>query len=1081
MKKFLSILIFIFCCLGVKSQSNDNCENAIFLNDITNYCSGNSFFSNSGSSASGFTNASCWGATATEDVWFTFTAIGTDILISASGAGNGGTMNRPRIALYSGNCLTTINQINCSNGTANTGTTQLYQAALIPGTVYLIRISTTNANEGTFELCVNNYTPSANAGADCGGAAFLCNDNPVSVGSLSGGGLNNDEPEPSTCLENVGSADEGNSSWYYWTAGTSGLFAFDIIPVNPLDDIDFLLYQLSSTNPCGGRTAIRCNASSCLNSNGSTGLNYTDTDVIEDVNCDPGENSYCSAINMVAGTSYALLVNNFSSSTGFTINFNTIASGGSIRGPNPVITTNTTTICAGSQVSFDGLQSTNVSGGLSWNFTNGGTPTSATGTGPHQVTYSSPGNFTAILNGTDANGCQKTESTIIIVNSQPNPPTTSPVTYCQGATATQLTATGSSLLWYNTQTGGIGQSTAPTPLTTTIGTTSYWVSQTVNGCESSRAELVVTINSGPQITQVTNQQVCAGLQTSAINFVVTPQNASIGWSSSQNIGITSPGTGNIPAFTTQNSGSSPIVSQFSAVASVGGCTSQPMDFTITVNPRPNVIASSNSPQCVNSQINFQSSGGVTYSWQGPGAWTSNLQNPQILSATTNQSGTYTVFVTDPNGCSSLATLSVQINPIPQVSGTSNSPVCEGSSINLFADLNNVSSFSWVGPSGFNSNLPSPVITPAMTSSAGTYTLTAQNQFGCVNAAVVNVVVSQSPANPTTSPISYCQDVIANPLFANANGSTTLLWWTTQTGGTSQSSITPQTTTPGVTTYYVSGSNGGCESGRTPLQVTVLNKPNGVIGSIDPKCQPLCSWIRLSSSNSITNWNWDIGFGPVTGNNRDSIYNCYSEPGQYTVKVSLVDANGCTNNLVFPNWVVVYENPTASFFVNQSETTIIDPNIVFTSNSVGANLLNWNFGDGEGLTSNVSTTTHTYSTLGTYTITLLTTSQNLCTDTATGTISIVEDINIFIPNSFSPNGDGVNDEFFPTGTGISKENYSMEIYNRWGEMIFSTTDLSEHWKGNNSVTTLQDTFVYKINLKTIKGNKIVRTGTVTLIR
>jgi gliding motility-associated-like protein len=811
-------------------------------------------------------------------------------------------------------------------------------------------------------------------------------------------------------------------------------------------------------------------------------------------------------------------------------------------------------------------------------------------------------------------------------------PTANNVSYCENDPATPLQATGTSLLWYTSATGGTGSAVAPTPVTTTPGTTSYWVTQTLNGCESGRVEVIVTVkpkpivdplsdisvcingvvspvtftgtagsqfnwannntatglgqngintttqftatatgtsvvtvtptlngctgnsisfnivvansitplftqvqpicsgssltplpttsnnaivgswspalnntstttytftptsacattqtmtivvNPIPVITQVQNQQVCVGLQTSAINFQVTPSSASIGWSSSVNIGITSPGTGNIPAFTTQNTGTNPVTSQFSAVASSGGCTSQPMDFTITVNSRPNVIASSNSPQCVNSQINFQSSGGVTYLWQGPGGWTSNLQNPQITNTSTTQSGTYTVFVTDAYGCEGLATLPVQINPLPQVSATSNSPVCEGSSINLFAGLNNVSSFSWVGPGGFNSNLPSPVIT-ATSASAGSYTLTAQNQFGCINADVVQVVVNQSPPAPITTPVTYCQDATSNPVFANPNGSTDLLWWgTSSTGGTSQSTApTPQTTNTGTTNYYVSGLLNGCESVRSFVAVTVLPRPNGVIASVSPKCEPLCTWIRLSSSNSITNWNWDIGFGPVTGNNNDSIYNCYSEPGQYTIKVSLVDANGCTNNLVFPNWVVVYENPVASFSANPNETTLIEPDVIFTNNSVGVNSLSWNFGDGVGLISTVNTISHTYSSIGTYTVKLLVTTSNSCTDTASATISIVEDINIFIPNSFSPNGDGINDEFFPTGTGLSKENYSMEIYNRWGEMIFSTTDLSEHWKGNNSGTTLQDTFVYKINLKTTKGNKIVRTGTVTLIR
>jgi hypothetical protein len=93
-------------------------------------------------------------------------------------------MNQPRIALYDGICGGLINELNCSNGTPGSGTSQLYEGALVPGNTYYIRISTPPANEGSFELCINSYTPTTNPGADCGGAAFLCNQNPVSVATL---------------------------------------------------------------------------------------------------------------------------------------------------------------------------------------------------------------------------------------------------------------------------------------------------------------------------------------------------------------------------------------------------------------------------------------------------------------------------------------------------------------------------------------------------------------------------------------------------------------------------------------------------------------------------------------------------------------------------------------------------------------------------------------------------------------------------------------------------------------------------------------------------------------------------------
>ena len=595
------LVVYFLIPLEIISQSNDNCETAIFLADVSNYCSGVAFYSNSGATASGFGLPNCWGAAATEDVWFTFTATGTDALISVSGSGNGGTMVRPRIAVYTGDCLGTINQLACANGTAGSGTTQLYQGAMTPGTVYLIRISTSGANEGTFELCVNNYT-ATNAGADCGGAAFLCNDNPVSVATLGGGGANADEPESTSCMENTG-ADEGNSSWYVWTAGTSGPFAFDITPVNPTDDIDFMVWQLNGTNPCGPRTVIRCNTSACLNANGSTGLSYTDTDITEDPGCDIGENAYCSAINLVAGTTYALLVNNFSAANGFTINFNTTATGGSIRGPLPVITTNTTSICAGNSVIFNGSNSTNVSGGLNWNFVNGGSPTSATGNGPHTVTYATPGNYTAILTGTDNLGCNKTESVIITVNPIPNPPAVSNISYCQNQTASALTATGSNLLWYSSATGGTGSSTAPIPSTSTIGTTSYFVSQTVSGCESSRSEIIVTVNTGPSINSVNDITTCTGQSVNTITFSGT-NGATFNWvNNTTTIGIGASGTGNINSFISSNTGTTLLTGTITVTPSLSGCTGAPITFLINVNPLITPTFSQVNPICTGQTLN----------------------------------------------------------------------------------------------------------------------------------------------------------------------------------------------------------------------------------------------------------------------------------------------------------------------------------------------------------------------------------------------------------------------------------------------------------------------------------------------
>lgn len=414
MPTLLRFIIFLVLPWSFWAQGDD-CGTATPINNVQNYCSGNAVFNNVGSTPGTYGLPTCWPANATEDVWFSFTALGTDVLISASGTGGGGTMSQPRIALYDGVCGGLMNELNCSNGTPGFGTSQIYEGALVPGNTYYIRVSTPQANEGSFELCINSYTPNANPGADCGGAAFLCNQNPVSVGTLGGGGLNNDEPEPGTCLDMPG-PDESNSSWFYWTCGTGGPLTFDITPVNPTDDIDFIFYQLNTNNPCGARTPVRCCSSSCLNATGSTGMGLAEVDQNEWPGCQAGFNAYIQSITMTPGTSYALLVNNFSANTGFTLTFNNNnPNGGTFAGPVPQITSSALNICTGDSVIFNGSSSQNCTT-YNWNFTPNAQPSSAVGVGSHTISYPNTGTYIAILNGLDNTGCQSLDYVNVIVN-----------------------------------------------------------------------------------------------------------------------------------------------------------------------------------------------------------------------------------------------------------------------------------------------------------------------------------------------------------------------------------------------------------------------------------------------------------------------------------------------------------------------------------------------------------------------------------------------------------------------------------------------------------------------------------------
>jgi gliding motility-associated-like protein len=880
--KYRLVFYFIVCIslLNHSKAQGDDCATALQLTSVTNYCSGSAFFTNVGSTMSTWPNPTCFPANNTEDVWFQFTATGTDALISVGGSGNGGTMLNPALAIYNGDCATTINEQGC-NSAAGSGIVQLYEGAMIPGTVYYIRVSSRPNNEGTFELCLNNYTPSANPGADCGGAAFLCNQSPVSVGTLSGGGANNDEPESSTCLENSFGADEGNSSWFYWTCGTSGTFTLDITPLNPMDDIDFIVYQLNSNNPCGPRTPLRCNSSSCLNANGSTGLSLTDVNTVEDPDCDPGENAYCQFINMTAGTTYALLVNNFSANLGFTVNF---GGTGSFQGPNPVITAAPLNICPGGTVVFDGSTSTNVVGGLNWNFVNGGSQPSASGAGPHSITYANVGTYTAILNGTDFAGCLATESVIITVNQLLAPPTVSNVTYCQGAVATALTASGTNLLWYTAPSGGVGSPSAPIPATTTPGTVSYYVSQSANGCEGPLAQIDVIVTPQTTMDVPIDLEACPGDILLQNAFTSTTAGTSFTWiNSNTSIGLAASGNGSLSGFSAVNNSAIDQIATITVTPTVGSCVGATTTFTITVHPLPSVSAGADQTLCIGESTSVNASGADTYSWD-------NGITDGILFAPTTTTN-YTVTGTSTDGCVNTDQMQILVNQLPAVFAGNDITICPGSSTVLTGS--GASTYTW------NNGVTNGVaFVPGATTN--TYTVVGTSAAGCENTDDVSVFLYQiDPVTFSPDITLGCSPLVVN--FSNTTANSLDCFWSFSDGSS-------QTGCGTVTNTF---ENFGCYD--ISLTVTFTNGCVNTLNQTNLVCvetPPLASFFavpsvinQFDSETSFQNttigassYLWYFGDGSSTSNEVNPSHDYGGMPlGDYQVVLIAISPSGCIDS------------------------------------------------------------------------------------------------------------------------------------------------------------------------------------------
>lgn len=355
------------------------------------------------------------------------------------------------------------------------------------------------------------------------------------------------------------------------------------------------------------------------------------------------------------------------------------------------------------------------------------------------------------------NGCEGPREKIdVIVNAIPSlPGVTSPVTYCQNATAIALTATGNTLLWYTTATGGIGSATAPIPSTGTVGDTDYWVSQTINGCESERAKILVTINAIPNTPTVANIIYCQGATASPL----TATGTGLLWYTTATGGTASTTE---PTPTTNTIGNKDYwVSQ-----TVNGCESSRAKITVTVNTAPDAptLGVISQPSC------SVSTGSVVLNGLPAGNWTITA-NPGGTTMTGNTStatfsnlstgNSYYFNVENSSGCVSVLSDEVVISSVSGITG--NDKVCKGSSIALSvpSTIQGAGTNPWsLGSAVSGVTLTKDATNPNVATLAATTSVTAASvtvrfttSTGCI---LTKTVIIGNVVTPTfTIPSSIC--------------------------------------------------------------------------------------------------------------------------------------------------------------------------------------------------------------------------------------------------------------------------------------------------------------------------------------
>ncbi len=667
---------------------------------------------------------------------------------------------------------------------------------------------------------------------------------------------------------------------------------------------------------------------------------------------------------------------------------------------------------------------------------------------------------TYTVNGTDVNTCTATAMGIITVNPLPIIIATSG-TVCIGQQTVTITASGASTyVW--TPALGLSATMGSSVLASPPSTQNYVITGTdIHGC-TNVGNTSVLVNPLP-IVSATSTSVCP---TFSGTMVASGANTYV-W----NTGATGATLTQTPVATTP----------YSVVGTdINGCTNSAA-ATITVYPSPMPVATSNTP-CANLTLNLTCTpnGFSNYNWAGPNAYSVTAQqNPSITGVTAITAGIYTVFVTDGNGCKNSTTVTVAINPLPIVTAMG-STVCVNQTISLSC-LPNGDTYSWSGQGGaFTSPMQNPTITNATTAMSGNYAVTVIDGNNCVSGNVAEVLVYPLPLVTATSATICIGQQTANLV---ASGASTYTWnpWNTLSSNMGANVIGAPTNT---SIYTVTGTDvNGCVS--TAVDSIIVNPlPLVSTSTVSPDCIPLCPTFSATSIPAASSYNWSFGNGQSSAQANPN--ECYTTPGTFAVKLTVKDIQGCINTA--STTVTAFSIPIADFDYGQQPVTILNPNVQFYNEStMGLPYYNWSFGDTYSTQANDTSAlvnpSHLYSVVDTFFVTLTVSTISGCSATVTKPIIINEYATLYVPNAFTPNGDGKNEIFLAEGVGIST--FKMYIFDRWGLLLYYSEDMTKGWDGTYQAKGPQvlqeDVYVWKVEATDFQNTARNLHGTVTLIK
>jgi gliding motility-associated-like protein len=700
-------------------------------------------------------------------------------------------------------------------------------------------------------------------------------------------------------------------------------------------------------------------------------------------------------------------------------------------GPNPTVTVNSPTICAGASATLT------ANGATTYTWSPAGGLSATTGT---SVTANPAVTTVYTVTGT-IGGCTGTATSTVTVDPNPVVNVNSP-TICAGASAT-LTATGAtSYTW--SPAGGLSATSGASVTANPAVTTAYTVTGTTGSCSGTTTS-TVTVDPIPVVV-VNSPTICAGASATLTANGAT----SYTWSPAGGLSATS------GASVTANPA---VTTVYTVTGSTLGCTGT---ATSTVTVTPNPVVNVNSPTiCAGSSTTLTANGATSYTWSPAGG----LSATSGASVTANPAATtvYTVTGTA-SGCTGTATSTVTVNPLPTAVAGNNGPLCPGDQLDLTASTVAGATYSWTGPNGFASALQNPTNASIVAADAGVYTLTVTLN-GCSSTATTTLTLNPGASTVINPSGPYCANGSQVTLTAASPGGT---WTGNGIINSATGLFDPSVAQIGNNTITYDVPNGCGGPSSTTIVVLALPTVN-FSADVTSGCAPLAVTYTNLSNPLGASVNWDFG-NDGSATTIASASMTYVNDGCYDVTLTVTDNQGCTNATTMNDIVCVIPKPIASFTVDNPIATITDPSFQFLNGSANAVSYVWEFGD--GTSSTVTNPGHTYPGEGGYDVILIATNAAGCKDTADLTVKVIEELIYYIPNTFTPDGNEFNNTFQPVFTsGFDPFTFNMKIFNRWGETIFETNNHEIGWDGTYAGKLVpQGTYTWKVYFRDSETDK-----------